>query len=291
MQSHLPSIHITALAHDYKQGNGSFNLDTDGAPFIVDNSATGAICTERSLFVGPFQQINLSVGTAHGIKSSIKHKGTLRLVLTDNGGKDHSYDVPDIIYDPDSPYSLLGITFLAAYFAKHNSSEDRFDGGTWIKSGAAHSQFVWDGEINERNFDHGDSLLPERWLYQGTSYFTAFCTRMRHYINDKMEYAFFLAFSMSPDLDPQQTIHIIPHDDEEDMAQSVKWYAPDHSLTPPSLKKVRFDTSTKPPSIVSPPPRDHNFELGMDLVYCDGAGNVERVVYKGVNTNGLDHIV
>ena len=95
MQSRLPSVHITALAHNYKQGNGSFNLDTDGVPFIIDNSATGAICTVRSLFVGPFQQINLSVGTAHGIKSSIKHKGTFRLILTDNGGKDHSYDVPD----------------------------------------------------------------------------------------------------------------------------------------------------------------------------------------------------
>ena len=99
---------------------------------------------------------------------------------------------------------------------------------------------------------------------------------------------------MSPDLNPQQTIHIIiPPDDEEDMAQSIKfkWYSPDHSTTTPSPKKVRFDTSTKPPSIVSPPPRDHNFELGMNLVYCDGAGNVEPVVYKGVNTNGLDHIV
>ena len=144
MHSCLPSVQITALTHDYKRGNGSFNLDTDGVPFIIDNSATGAICRERSLFVGPFQQINLSVGTAHGIKSSTKHKGTLRLVLTDDDGNDHSYDVPDVVYDPDSPYSLLGIPFLAAYFAKHNGSEDRFDGGTWIKS--AHSQFVWDGE-------------------------------------------------------------------------------------------------------------------------------------------------
>jgi hypothetical protein len=226
----------------------------------------------------------LSVGTAHGIKSSTKHKGTLRLVLTDDDGNDHSYDVSDVVYDPDSPYSLLGILFLAAYFAKHNGSEDRFDGGTWIKS--AHSQFVWDGEKHERNFNHGDSLLPELWLYQGTSYFTAFCTRMRRYVNDKIENAFSSAFSM-----PQQTVHIIPPDDEEDTAQSVQWYTPDHSFTTPSPKKVRFDTSAKPPSIVSPPPRDQDFELGMNLVYRDGAGKVEPVFYEGVNANGLDHIV
>jgi hypothetical protein len=110
----------------------------------------------------------------------------------------------DVVYNPDSPYCLLGIPFLAAYFAKRNGSDDRFDGGTCIKSGAAHSQFVWDGEKHERNFDHGDSLRPELWLYQGTTYFTAFCTRMRQYINDKIDYAFSSAFSMSPNLDPKQ---------------------------------------------------------------------------------------
>lgn len=88
---------LPAICFTNKVDNWSFSLDTDdGVPFIIDNSATGAICTERSLFVGPFQQINLSVRTSHGIKFSIKHKGTLRLVLTNDGGDNHSYGVLDV---------------------------------------------------------------------------------------------------------------------------------------------------------------------------------------------------
>jgi hypothetical protein len=44
--------------------------------------------------------------------------GTIRLFLQDDTGKTWSYDIPDVVYDPESPYSLLGIPFLGKTLLK-----------------------------------------------------------------------------------------------------------------------------------------------------------------------------
>ena len=96
----------------------TFSMDSDGLPFIIDNSATGGICNEKSLFVGPFKDHSITTETANGTETKIKKVGTLHLQLTDDRGVNHIYDVPGVVYDPDSPYSLLGIPFLSKFFAK-----------------------------------------------------------------------------------------------------------------------------------------------------------------------------
>ncbi len=50
--------------------------------------------------------------------------GTIRLVLKDDEGKPWSYDIPDVVYDPESPYSLLGIPFLGKYFARNDEANE-----------------------------------------------------------------------------------------------------------------------------------------------------------------------
>ena len=74
----------------------SISFDTDGLPFIIDNSATGAICNERSLFVGSFSQQLVSIETAEGTFTKQRNIGTLRLVLNHDAGSQHSYDVPGL---------------------------------------------------------------------------------------------------------------------------------------------------------------------------------------------------
>jgi hypothetical protein len=54
----------------------------------------------------------------------VKQVGTIHLVLKDDKGKTWSYDIPDVIYDPESPYSLLGIPFLGNYFAKYDNANE-----------------------------------------------------------------------------------------------------------------------------------------------------------------------
>ena len=191
-------MRIELLTHDYDSTSTlhQFTSDTDGLSFIIDNSANGAICNEHSLFVGPFKKVNVTVVTAHGPVTEVKNVGKLRLVLKDDEGKDWSYDIPEVVYDPDSPYCLLGIPFLGKFFAKKAGDSKVYDDETWILSRSTHSHFKWDHGRHERHFEHGDSTLPELRLYEGSSFFAAFCTRMKAYVNDKVNYAFSSAFSL-----------------------------------------------------------------------------------------------
>jgi hypothetical protein len=67
--------------------------------------------------------------------------------------------------------------------------------------------------------------LPELLTDEGETYFTAFCTRISKFVDDKINYAFSLAFTTSPDGIPQP--HVIPNDDNYEIDE-VQWYTPAH---------------------------------------------------------------
>ncbi len=95
------------------------------------------------MFVGDFENQKVTLITAEGKTTTIKKVGTIHLVLKDSACKNWSYDIPDIFYDPESPYSLLGIPFLGRYFAKNNEANE-FDNDTWIQSASTNSLFQWE---------------------------------------------------------------------------------------------------------------------------------------------------
>lgn len=153
------------LAHNANAATSTTaTFDTDGIPVIIDNSATGAICNESSLFVGTFKKHTIALATADGVTELTKNVGTLRLVLRNDAGKDHTNDVPGVVYDPDSPYSLLVIPFLGALFVKRADSSQQFDDGTWILSRSTSSHFTWNHCKQKRHFQHANTDLPELWL-------------------------------------------------------------------------------------------------------------------------------
>ncbi len=122
---------MLTTSKDKNQTPNSFSVDTDGVYFMINNSANGGICNIKSMFVGDFENQKVTLITAEGKITTIKKVGTICLVLKDNAGKNWSYDILDIVYDPESPYSLLGIPFLGRYFAK-NDEANEFDNDTWI---------------------------------------------------------------------------------------------------------------------------------------------------------------
>jgi hypothetical protein len=64
------------------------------------------------MFVGDFERHRVTLVTAYGRTTTKKQVGTIYLLLKVNEGKLWSYDIPDVVYDPESLYSLLGIPFL-----------------------------------------------------------------------------------------------------------------------------------------------------------------------------------
>jgi hypothetical protein len=165
-------ITMLATSTDQYQQPHSFSVDTDGVYFIIDNSANGGICNIKSMFVGDFERHRVSLGTAYGRTTTKKLVGTIRLILKDDKGKTWSYDIPDVVYDPESPCSLLSISFLGKYFAR-NDEANEFDEQTWIQSASTSSLFRWDDGKHQRHFKHGNTYLPELLTNEGETHFSA----------------------------------------------------------------------------------------------------------------------
>jgi hypothetical protein len=141
-------ITMLATSTDQYQQPDSFLVDTDEVYFIFDNSANGGICNIKPMFIGDFEQQIGTLVTVYCRTITVKLVGTICFVLKDDTGKTWSYDISDVLYDPESPYSLLGIPFLGKYFAR-NGEANEFDEQKWIQSALPTSLFQWDhGNIN-----------------------------------------------------------------------------------------------------------------------------------------------
>jgi hypothetical protein len=118
------------------RGHSTVTFDTDGIPFIVDNSATCIITNERSIFVGNLSSVNVKVDTIEATQTRQRYEGTIRLKLVDDSSVAHSYDIPGAIYDPTSQFNLLGLPKLADFFKDKDylPGDDVDSDGTTVKS-------------------------------------------------------------------------------------------------------------------------------------------------------------
>ena len=94
--------------------------------------------------------MQITLETAEGKSVSTKLVGVLRLVLTDDSNKHRTYEIPDCVYDPQSPINILSIPCLGKFFKDGADIQNLLDkDGTTVKSGSTKSHFVWDHSKNE----------------------------------------------------------------------------------------------------------------------------------------------
>ena len=96
-----------------------------------------------------------------------RYLSTMQLILTDHSNIDHSYDIPNCIYDPNSPVNIVGIPVLEKYFNDAEEGPDavaKDDGSTILSSGRSY-HFKWDHGKHGLHFNHPDSQIPELCLY------------------------------------------------------------------------------------------------------------------------------
>ena len=261
-----------------------FSWDTDGILFLLDNSATTIISNERRLFRGHLTPIIVTLETADGVSTKTQLVVIWHLVLTSNTNINHTYDVPVCLFDPDTPINILGVPALGTFFGDNaNASSPYEKDGTTIKLGATRSHFIWDHGRYKRHFMHGYSLMPELHLYVGNGWFNAFCTHI-HY-----------AFSSAYLIDPSAAItepHVIPAElgDIKGDNNLYQWYWPTAVDTSEPSSKVTWNESTKPPAI-DQSKKSIDFQLGMNLLYCCGNKECNKVVYEGASVDGLLHTI
>ncbi len=110
--------------------------------------------------------------------------------------------------------------------------------------------------------------MPELLTNEGETYFTAFCTCISKFVDNKINYAFSSVCTTSLDGIPQP--HMIPNDDDDEMDE-VKRYTPLHvHQNEQSNKCVCFSKSTKSPKPILHETPEIEFKLGLNIIFKDG---------------------
>jgi hypothetical protein len=151
------------------------------------------------------------------------------------------------------------------------------------------SLFQWDHGKHQWHFKHGNPYLPELLTNEGETYFTAFCTCISKLVDDKINYAFSLSFTISPASIPQP--HVIPNDDYDEMDE-IQWYTHVHvRQNEQSNNLVHFRKSTKNPKPILHVTPEIELKLGMNIIFKDRTGKSKHVVYEGAAANELKHVI
>jgi hypothetical protein len=178
------AVHSTLAASTHLSDLSFF--DTDSSFWVCDNSATGHICKDKSLFTGDLVPSIFEVGSATGI-STPTLMGTVVLRLTDDEGVTHSFEFTNVNYLPDSPVNLLSLRRLAELYPDATGHPDRNDTG--IQSGFDNHVLFWNREQFKKTFITASSGLPECLINSGYSRLEAFSTILSSFYDDKIRWA------------------------------------------------------------------------------------------------------
>ena len=140
----------TVLNIDKQLQDQSIKFDTDLSTIICDNSANVHICNDKNMFIIlPLQTDHHYVAKIGGAKNSTAGMGTTRWRWKDDGGKQHTIDVDNVLYLPQSPVNILSITSLSDQFND--------DDGTGIDTKRSKSHFYWNRIKHQRTITHPPS--------------------------------------------------------------------------------------------------------------------------------------
>ena len=125
----MRTLYVRAFATTDDQIKDSFSWDTDSITFVIDNSATEIISSQRILFTGPLIPTTVILETAEGLTTTTKLVGSMKLILTNYYNKHHSYIKSFCVFYPNIPVNIVGVPVLGTFFgdneyATHPIAED-----------------------------------------------------------------------------------------------------------------------------------------------------------------------
>ena len=189
----LPKIVVEAFSGEMKTKRTGLttHFDSDSSTVIVDNAANCCICNDKDMFISEITKMdptkNLTVSTAGGEKAPIGY-GDVLWKWSDDEGKVHEHTLKDVLYFPESPVNILGVTQWAI---QNNDKE-----GTYITTKAEYSILVWNFGKNQRRFTHPASMLPEMPINEGSSFCKTFYSAFMSILPTKSTSRFCLASEM-----------------------------------------------------------------------------------------------
>jgi hypothetical protein len=167
--------------------NQMATFDTDSSFWICDNSATGHICKDITLFHGELTPSIFDVGSATG-KTSPDLMGNIQLRLMDDEGADHVFNLTNVQYVATSPFNIMSVRLLAEQFT---DSEGRIDHrGTGIISLFEEHTLFWNRRKYKKTFYTSQSGLPECLFNTGYSRLHSYASKVAAAYDDTIHWSF-----------------------------------------------------------------------------------------------------
>ncbi len=177
----MPSLTMTRI-----YANAISFFDMDSSFWVCNNSVTGHICNDKSLFSGELVPSIYIVGAATGTSEPML-MGTVVLQLIDNNGDKHMFTLTHVNYMPKSPVNLLSTRVLS----KKITNEHGFDQqGTGISSVFDDHTLFWDHGKFSKTFKTHSSGLPECLFSSGYSQLKSLATFLMPYYDDTVNWAY-----------------------------------------------------------------------------------------------------
>jgi hypothetical protein len=122
---------VRAFASTGEERTAAATFDAASSFWVCDNSATGHICNDKTLYHGPLVPSVFVVGTATGTIGKLM-MGTVILSLRDDEGIEHTFTLSEVVHMKDSPVNILSTRRLAELFPGSKGSVDHK--GTGVSS-------------------------------------------------------------------------------------------------------------------------------------------------------------
>ena len=150
--------------------------ETDSTTMVCDNSANVHICNKQNMFVGKIIKCtNQGVATIGGKGHQPSGIGSVRWIWCENSGKSHEYLVKDALFSPQSPISILTVTFFAQQLNDLT--------GTGIDMKQLKSCFYWGSSKYSFTIQHPPSNLSDISINEGFALSTMFCALVSRVVN------------------------------------------------------------------------------------------------------------
>ena len=198
-------VHHTVLNLDDKVQDETVSFDTDSSHIVCDNSANVHICNDKSMFIGDLRKTDKHyVATIAGQKSAASAMGTVQWKWKDDNGKQHSYDIRDVLYFPTSPVNILSVTGFA--------DQLNDDEGTGIDTKRSKSRFYWQNSQFQRTIFHSPSNLPELRINEGFTLSGLYSKAVSFKVNLTKKHCHCHASTLIPD--DEENLHTVDIDSD-----------------------------------------------------------------------------
>ena len=218
MMSHR--LRTSATKHRESETN-QVPMDADSYEMRIDTGASHCISHDKRDFVGKLIPTRGSIQGYHEVDCPGRlFLGTMKFSLTDDEGEQHSFEVPNSIYDTQGQHKLL--------CPQHWSRECKGIEQAYEKTNNETTTLVWKTRLrkkwHQKTVQHRHSRAPVPVLHTSSGYirYNAYCAQIK-----------------PPDDFCCYSLHLHQHDDGEDCSKRPSVYDHNDGEHPPQAPSER----------------------------------------------------